>query len=186
MTNYVPQLRVEKSGNRNKDDVRVMIAGTLFCIFMILMQPFAFKTYDYFWADRPFVNATVEIIGVEGSDIPLIKYDADATQNVSGKWIASIHQENGERVTSRRGDGSYNSREDEPKLWTWAAFFDNEQDVSTPDVPDIPFFVCVRYDVEASDSGVDDQGPKFCSEVYDPANPYYELDEILETEVVGK
>lgn len=176
---YIPQLRVEKT-TRNKDDLRVMIAGTLFCIFMILMQPFAFRAYDFFWADRPFVSATIQIIRVEGSDVPVIKYDADATQNVTGTWIASIHEANGDRITSRRGPGSYNSLEDEPKIWTWAAFFDNEQDVSTPDVPTKPFFICVRYDVKARDSEVDDQSDEFCSDVYNPVDPFYELNDLLE------
>jgi hypothetical protein len=172
-------LRAEKTGTF-KDDLRVMIAGTLFCIFMIFMQPFIFKVYDYYWADRPFVTATVQVVGVSGSDIPLIKYDADATQNVTGKWIASIHYEDGSRITSRRGDGSYHSRTDDPKLWTWAAFFDNEQNIDSPEVPNRPFKVCVRYDVEARDSGVDDQTEKFCSDVFDPANPYLEIPELNE------
>lgn len=176
---YIPKFRVEKT-TRNKDDLRVMIAGTLFCIFMILMQPVAFRVYDYIWADRPFVSATVEIIGVEGSDIPVIKYDADATQNVTGTWIASIHEAGGDRITSRRGPGSYNALEDDPKIWTWAAFFDNEQDTNTPVVPTFPFFICVRYDVDARDSGVNDQTEKFCSDVYNPSNPFYKLNDLLE------
>ncbi|ANJ20877.1 hypothetical protein RDp07_gp66 [Roseobacter phage RD-1410Ws-07] len=146
------------------------------------MQPFVFRVYDYFWADRPFITATVEIVHVEGSDIPMINYDADATQLVSGTWIASIYEvHDGEatRITSRRGPGSYHNRMDEPRLWTWAAFFDNEQDVSTPDVPNDVFMVCVRYDVEASDSGVSDQTPKFCSRPYDPNDPFLVLEELL-------
>lgn len=179
MTNSNFTVRAEKTGTF-RDDLRVMMAGVLFCIFMILMQPFIFRVYDYFWAERPFVTATVQIVGVAGSDIPMIKYDADATQNVSGTWIASIHHEDGSRITSRRGPGSYHDREDDPKFWTWAAFFDNEQDVTSPDVPITPFKICVRYDVEARDSGVDDQTEKFCSDVFDPANPYLEIPELNE------
>jgi len=180
MTNKTQfSIRAEKTGTL-KDDLRVMIAGILILIFLILMQPFGFRVYDYFWAERPFVTATVQIIGVEGSDIPLIRYDADATQNVSGTWIASIHYEDGSRITSRRGDGSYHTLEDDPKLWTWAAFFDNEQNIDSPDVPNRPFRVCVRYDVKARDSGINDQTEKFCSDIYDPNNPYLEITDLNE------
>lgn len=180
MTNK-PQfsVRAEKTGTL-KDDLRVMIAGVLFCIFLLLMQPFVFRVHDYYWAERPFVTATVQVVGVLDSKIPMVKYDADASQNVNGTWIASIHYEDGSRITSRRGEGSYNTHEDEPKIWTWAAFFDNEQNIDSPDVPDRPFVVCVRYDVEARDSGVDDQSPKFCSETFYPDNPYLEIPDLNE------
>lgn len=167
-------LRAEKT-NTFRDDVRVLMAGILFCIFMILMQPFVFRAYDYFWAERPFVSATVEIVFVDEGLPPMIKYDADATQPVVGEWIASVHEidENGNpvRITSRRGNGRYSDQKDDPKLWTWAAWFDNEMDYSTPEVPTVPFKVCVRYDVDARDSGVNDDSPLYCSQVYDPANP---------------
>lgn len=60
------------------------------------------------------------------------------------------------------------------------AFFDNEQNVDSPDVPEQPFHICVRYDVEARDSGVNDISEKFCSEVFDPANPYLEIPDLNE------
>lgn len=173
MTNSIPTLRAEKT-SRNQDDLRVMISGSLFCIFLILVQPLAFKAYDYLLAERPFVSATVELVHVEGRTQPMIRYDADATQDVEGIWIATIYsQAEGEyvRVATRRGDGAYNTQQDEPVLWSWAAWFDNERDGATPQVPRSKFMVCVRYVVEASDSHVHDDTPKFCSDLYDPLNP---------------
>ncbi len=165
------KLRSEKT-HTSKDDVKVMVIGILLCIFILMMQSFIVKFYDLYYAQRPFVKATVTIVSVDGSDIPLILYDADATQNVSGTWIASVYYADESRITSRRGLGSYNKKEDDPKIWTWAAFFDNEENVDSPEVPNKPFKICVRYDVIARDSGVDDQTEKYCSVVFDPNNPY--------------
>lgn len=54
--NYIPQIRAEKSGNRNQDDFRVLIAGVILCIVMIFGQnaylvndsgePFCSNVYD--------------------------------------------------------------------------------------------------------------------------------------------
>lgn len=181
MTNM--SIRAEKT-SRNKDDLRVMIAGTLFCIFMILVQPLVFRAYDLFYAERPFISATVEVVYVSDEVDPMIKYDADATQPASGTWIASIYlvTANGETIRqySRRGTGNYTDIEDEPRLWSWNAFFDNEQDFEAPPVPKETFKVCVRYSVAANDSGITDESPYYCSEPYDPRNPKVELEELIE------
>lgn len=177
MNSMISNLRVEKT-NKNDDDFRVLMAGSLFLIFIILMQPIVMKAYDVWFAERPFVSATVEILAVEGSDIPVILYDADATQNVKGQWIASIyHLENGTeaRVTSRRGQGSYNTNVDNPRVWTWSAWFDNETDTGAPEVPTNPFKVCVTYVVNSSRSGIEDQTPSFCSSYYDPKDPKHQF-----------
>lgn len=183
MTNMT--LRAEKT-TRNKDDLRVMIAGTLFCIFMILLQPLVFRTYDYFFAKRPFISATVELVYVSDLEFPMVLYDADATQAVNGTWIASIYtfNNNGDEIrqTSRRGFGNYTSKLDDPKLWSWSAFFDNETDSDIPDVPEEAFIVCVRYSVETNDSGVGDESPKYCSSLYDPNHPTLEIEDIIEEE----
>lgn len=177
MNSVLPTVRAEKKG-KNQDDLRVMLAGTMFLIFLILVQPIVLKVYDTFFAERPFIEATVKVLAVKGSDTPVILYDADAKQAVNGQWIASIHSlENGnfQRITSRRGEGSYNSLSDPPRVWSWSAFFDNEQDVTTPEVPKVPFKVCVRYDVEAKDSGIGDETEEFCSVVYDPYDPSHQF-----------
>lgn len=180
---FVPHLRAEKSGNRNRDDFRVLMAGSIFCILLIMMQSLYGRIYDSFFADRPFVSATVEIIYVDDQLPPLIKYDADALQPVKGTWIASVYDKDGTRLNTRRGSGNYSDIEDEPKFWSWTAWFDNEAS-DPPAVPDHPFFVCVRYDVTANDSGVDDSTEKFCSPVYDPNNPHPQLTEIIEEEII--
>ena len=179
----LPKVRVEKSGNRNKDDLRVMIAGVFLCIFMLFGQTAYQKLYDQFFADRPFISAYVEIFHVQDGLPPLIKYDADPNQNVTGTWIASIYQADGTRLSSRRGIGNYVVRDDEPKLWAWSAWFDNEQS-DPPAIPDEPFYICVRYSVEANDSGIDDDTDRFCSNIYDKDNPQHTLTTFLEGEVV--
>lgn len=165
----MPQLRAEKT-TRNRDDLRVMIAGSVFCIFMIMLQGAYTKFHDAFLADRPFVSATVQLVYVDENLPPLVKYDADARQPSSGTWTAAVYQEDGTRLTSRKGDGNYTDIEDDPKYWSWSAWFDNEQS-DPPAVPTIPFYVCVRYDVTANDSGVDDSTEQFCSNVFYPNEP---------------
>jgi hypothetical protein len=170
MTNqYVPQLRVEKT-TRNRDDLRVMIAGSVFCILMIMVQGAYTKFHDAFIAERPFVSATVQLIYVDEGLPPMVLYDADANQPVAGTWTASIYTENDVRLNSRKGNGNYNDNEDESKLWSWSGWFDNEQS-DPPPIPAEPFYVCVRYDVAANDSGVDDSTEKFCSEPFYPGEP---------------
>lgn len=163
--------RQEKTGTW-LDDVRVLLFGVLACVFLIIfIQPTISRLYDVFWAERPFVSATVAIYKVEGREYPMVLYDADATQPVDGSWIASIFTaSDNARWQTRRGSGSYSTRLDEPRLWTWQGFFDNEVS-DYPDIPEEPFYVCVSYILEARDSGAHDETPAFCSQVYDPNNP---------------
>lgn len=179
----LPQFRAEKSGNKNKDDLRVMIAGVLFCILMLFGYEGYQKIHDEFFAPRPFITATVELVHMDKNLPPLIKYDADPVQNVSGTWIASVYTADGVRLSSRRGHGNYTAGEDDPKFWAWTAWFDNEQS-DPPVVPDEPFYVCVRYQVKATDSGVDDGTELFCSNVYDRNNPLNKITKFLEKEVI--
>lgn len=167
-------MRAEKT-TKNRDDLRVMIAGVLVCIFMLLIQKPVFWLYDHFYAERPFMTATVEIVAVPGRARPMIRYDADAYQHVRGIWIASAHATSSgedERLFTRRGEGNYvgNNVDDEPKLWTWSAFFDNEKDDWVmPEVPTEPFRICVRYDAATVDSNYQFNTEDHCSEPFDPA-----------------
>jgi hypothetical protein len=172
MADYLPSMRAEKT-NTVRDDFRVAIAGILFCILLLLGQNWVLYIYDKIWAERPFVEAELTIYQVQGRERPMLFYDADATQPVDGIWVASIYAASDQsRLQTRRGDGSYNANVDDPKLWTWQGFFDNEVS-DTPDVPNEPFYICLRYIVETRDSGVDDEGPSFCSVVFDPADPTF-------------
>lgn len=165
-------VRAEKT-TKNQDDFRVMIAGVVFCIFLILAQPFGLKVYDTYIAGRPFITATLEVKYVIGRDEPMVMYDADAVKAVNGIWTASIyimHENEWVRYASRRGEGSYSSIEDEPRLWTWSAFFDNGQD-KAPLVPSEIFRLCVNYDVTTNSTEVNDQTLEYCSPPYNPANP---------------
>ena len=178
----IPVIRAEKSGNKNKDDLRVMIAGVLLCVLFLFGQVAYNKIYDEFFAPRPFITATVEIIHVGNGLPPLIKYDADPNQNVSGTWVSSVYLADGTRQSSRRGYGNYVVMDDSPKLWAWSSWFDNEQS-DPPEIPDEPFYVCVMYQVEATDSEVDDSTEEYCSNVYDARNPLNEITNYLENEV---
>jgi len=159
--------RAEKT-TRNRDDFKVMVVGSMIGILMLLVLPVAGQMYNQFWADRPFVTATVEIIQTEDYQRPMVLYDADATQAATATWIAIIRDENGNRLETRRGFGNYSTKEDNPCLWTWAAFFDNETGVIPPAVPDQPFMVCLRYISKANDTGVDDETPETCSATFFP------------------
>lgn len=163
--------RAEKTGKPN-DDRKVLLAGGLMAIIILLAYPLVDEMFDKYLAPRPFVEALVKVKRVQGKAEPFILYDADATQNVKGTWIASVYtvDPNGTktRVGSRRGDGAYTDREDKPKLWSWEAFFDNEQGYAAPNIPTEPFQVCVRYDVYTSDSNTHDRSPNFCSETFIP------------------
>lgn len=179
---YMPQMRAEKT-TKNRDDLKVMIVGSFICILLIMMQTMYAKIYDVVFAPRPFVSATVELVYVEENLPPLIKYDADANQDVSGLWIASIYKADGTRLNSRRGKGNYNTLTDEPKFWSWEAWFDNEQS-APPAVPNEPFYVCVRYDLVAKDSGVGDNTEKFCSNIYNPNIPHPKLSEVIKKDII--
>jgi hypothetical protein len=101
---------------------------------------------------------------------PLIEYDADATQLVEGTWIASVRLPDGSRLGTRRGAGAYTDRVDDPKIWSWLAFFDDEKGTLPPMVPTEPFVVCVRYIATTRDAGITDDTPSFCSPVYYPTD----------------
>lgn len=174
----IPQLRVEKSGNRNKDDFRVLIAGIILCILMVFGQRTYLGLHDVFIAERPFITATIEVVHVNQEVNPLILYDADPNQNVHGIWIASIYRADGSRLSSRRGQGNYRVADDIPSFWNWEAFFDNEQS-DPPAIPEEPFYICVRFDVMANDTQVTDSTEDFCSNIYDPQNPSTSISEIL-------
>lgn len=170
-------LRAEKT-TRNKDDLRVMVAGTMVCIFMLFIQTGYGRFYDIYVAPRPYVFASVELYHVAENLPPVILYDADANQAVKGLWIASIYTADDVRLNSRRGEGSYTNFEDGPKIWAWSAWFDNEQS-DPPPIPDQPFYICVRYDVVANDSGVNDSSVPYCSELYDHDNPTNRIDDLV-------
>ena len=166
-------LRVPKS-TKNKDDLRVLIAGVLSCIFLLLAQRPVFWLQDYFYAERPIISATVKIHHYKGRTNPMILYDADALQAVRGDWIATIYAVKFDtRLDSRRGSGNYAplNIEDDASYWTWKAFFDNEkEEYQPPSVPDEPFYVCVRYDVFTTDSQFHEVTEDFCSEPFDPTS----------------
>jgi hypothetical protein len=159
-------LRAEKT-TRNQDDYKVLMIGMVFSIFLMLVTPLAHRQWDVFVSDRPFVSATIEVVQ-RGNGEPYILYDADATQAVDGIWSASMIDENGFQIVTRAGEGHYNSNEDGPRPWSWYAFFDNDKGLNSPGVPNVPFKVCVRYIVDARDSGVHDESPTYCSALFTP------------------
>ncbi len=144
-------------------------AAVLFMMFGVIIAKDQLQVlWDKRFAERPFVSAHLEIRPVFADVPPVIMYDADATQPVDGVWIATIHAENGQRLFTRRGPGSYNANIDNPKPWPWETFFDNERGAPSPRVPDQVFKVCVRYIIEARDTGVYDETPVFCSDYTNP------------------
>ena len=179
----IPQLRVEKSGNKNKDDFRVLLAGIIMCILLIFGQRTYLVLHDTFIAERPFITATIEVVHVDQELNPLILYDADPNQNVKGMWIASVYHEDGTRLTSRRGMGNYRVVDDLPGFWAWEAFFNNEQS-DPPAIPEEPFYVCVRFDVMANDTQVTDSTEDFCSNTYDPKNQSTTIREVLSDGII--
>lgn len=158
-------LRAEKT-TRNKDDFRVLMAGTMFAILLMTVGPTISKLWDLGISTRPYVSATLQIVPHEGE--PQILYDADANQEVDGTWVASMVDDRGAQLVTRRGEGSYSEKIDDPRLWTWFAFFDNDRGLNSPGVPNVPFKVCVRYIVAARDSGITDESPEYCSQLFDP------------------
>lgn len=159
-------LRAEKT-TRNRDDFRVLMAGTVFAIFIMVFTPSIMQIWDHFVAPRPFVTSTLKI-EKSATGTPFVMYDADAIKEVDGVWIASLVDGDGQQLMTRRGNGSYNDDVDFPRPWTWFAFFDNDKGLDSPGVPDVPFKVCVRYIVSARDSGVTDETPTYCSNLFDP------------------
>lgn len=159
--------RAEKT-TQNHDDFKVMVVGCLISGLMLLGLPLLGEVYDKFFAERPFVTATTELIQTHEYARPMILYDADATQPTTATWIATIRDANGNRLESRRGYGNYSTKEDDPRLWTWAAFFDDEAGEIPPVVPKQPFKVCLRYISKANDTGVGDETPEKCSALFSP------------------
>lgn len=159
-------LRAEKT-TRNVDDFRVLMAGCMIAIMLMVGGPFMQKMYDTFIQERPFMVATVEIVQ-EGNDEPFILYDTDPNEPVSGYWIASMVGEDGEQLLTRQGEGSYSNDVDLPHKWTWFAFFDNDKGFNSPGIPNVPFRVCVRYDLTTRDSGTVDSTPNYCSNLFIP------------------
>ena len=161
-------LRAEKT-TRNADDFRVLLAGCVLTILFMLIAPMFQQKWDQYVATRPFVQVqTLEIVKIEGESVPKILYDADSNRtSMHAVWVATVFTEDGERLFSRRGEGDYSAELDEGKLWSWYAFFDNEIGLPAPRYPSVPFKVCVRY-IATSDTGVKDESPVFCSNVYNP------------------
>ena len=159
--------RAEKT-TRNRDDFKVLIVGSMIGVLMLLVFPVWGQFYDQNFAPRPFVTATVEIIQTEDYERPMVLYDADAKQPVTATWIAVIRDTKGHRLETRRGQGNYSVAEDNPRLWTWAAFFDTEDGALPPAVPQQPFMICLRYDSITPDTKVVDETPEVCSQVFHP------------------
>lgn len=157
-------VRVEKT-TKNRDDFRVLMAGILFAIFLTIANPFVMKMWDTLVAERPFVTASLEV-AQKGNSEPFILYDADATEPVDGVWVASMVDESGSQLATRRGNGSYNNSPDNLRSWSWFAFFDNDKGLNSPGVPNVPFKVCIRYIVTARDSGASDESPTYCSQLF--------------------
>jgi hypothetical protein len=160
-------MRAEKT-SQNRDDFRVLMAGSILTILIMLLGPLVGRGWDEFFATRPFVTATLEVVKVPGQDRPMLLYDADATQFVDAYWIATIEDADGGRHFTRKGEGAYSPSIDNPRLWSWDAFFDNEKGLASPAIPSFPFKVCVRYISTARDSGTRDETPVMCSNTYFP------------------
>jgi len=159
--------RAEKT-TRNRDDFKVMVVGVMIGIIILLGVPIGNGLYDQTLAARPFVTATVEVVKTPDYENPMLLYDADAKQHVQATWIAIIRDANGSRLETRRGTGDYVVREDNPRLWTWEAFFDNESGGASPRVPEQPFMVCLRYTSRTVDSDTTDETPEVCSKIFYP------------------
>jgi len=158
--------RIEKD-EKNHDDFKVLLFGVMLAILIMIGTPTLMTIWDKFYWNKPFVSATLEIIENDAGSIYIL-YDTDAVEEVDGEWIASILGENDEQINTRRGEGSYNTKIDNPRPWTWFAFFDNDKGLSSPQIPNVPFKVCVRYIVSTRDSGVVNESPDYCSEIYEP------------------
>lgn len=165
-------IRVNKT-NQNADDSRVLLVGALITIGLMVFTPKVQWASHYFLVDRPFVSATLKVVNVVGRESPVILYDADASINVDATWIGTIHSEDGTRLFTTRGSGSYTTLEDVYKPWLWESWFDNEAGGRIPDVPDEPFYVCVRYDAKTRETLVADESPEFCSNLYRSTDSAY-------------
>lgn len=157
-----------KKTTQNHDDFKVLMVGAVLTIILMLTIPVFSKFYDYNFADRPFVVATVEVVKVAEYEKPMILYDADAIRLVDATWTAIVRDAKMQRLSSRQGEGVYTDAVDNPRLWTWDAFFDNGSGSPAPLVPDQPFHVCVRYSSVTRISQVEDESPEVCSKLFDP------------------
>lgn len=166
--------RAEKT-TKNQDDFKVLIVGLLFGIFILLVWPLSTRLWDSLFTERPFIRATVEIFQKLDYDRPMILYDADAIKTVEATWTASIVDEKGQRLETRRGLNDYVPSEDKPKFWTWEAWFDNGSGAPSPDVPDKPFKVCVSYVAVIIDTKVSDESPETCSSLFNPKKSLSEI-----------
>jgi hypothetical protein len=170
--------RAEKT-TKNRDDFKVLMVGLMIGIFLLLVLPVYQQVNDQYVRERPFVRATVKVVQTKNYERPMILYDADSTlKSVQGTWIATIHDTNGNRIATRRGTGNYTNKEDNPRLWTWTAFFEQTDGAETPDVPEQPFYVCVRYVAVTLTTSVVDDSPDYCSVIYHP--------EYNSTDIVGE
>lgn len=168
--------RIEKATTkegRNGQDLKVMLIGVSIYIGMLLSEPLIYKIWDRYFVSRPYIVATVEVGLVPGKADPMVLYDADAGQETDATWIASVLGLQLEQIATRRGQGAYSDAEDEPRLWSWDAFFKNEYGAPSPEIPAEPFRVCVRYLATARDSGEMDESPLYCSQIFDPTAPEY-------------
>jgi hypothetical protein len=158
-------MRVDKT-TRNADDFRVLMAGAIVAIIIMLVQPLTVKFWDGFVAGRPFVTATVEVVFDESSQSVKVLYDADAKQATDAIWIGTIQTEEGDRIFTRRGTGAYSTKVDNPRLWLWSAFWDNEKGLEDPEIPNEAFKICLRYISTARRSGILDETPEMCSNTF--------------------
>lgn len=172
--NHVKVFRAEKT-TRNRDDFKVLMLGLMFGIILLLTMPLVNRWYDSTFTDRPFIKATLEIIQTDQYDRPMILYDADAVKPVEARWTAIIRDAKGQRLETRHGTGDYTAAEDNPRLWTWKAWFDNGLNTITPTVPNQPFKVCVSYIATTLDTNVQDQGPEVCSVIFNPELGVYPI-----------
>lgn len=155
-------LRAEKT-TQNRDDMRTLLFGIMASILIMFSAPLAQRYFDIYVLDRPLVRATLELQQFPDNGI-VISYDADAVKPVDATWIASVYLESGKRISSRRGEGAYSDTIDGPRLWSWSAFFGQEDGTPAPPVPVVPFYICVRYIATTRDTGVSDDSGLFCSD----------------------
>lgn len=172
-------LRAEKT-SQNHDDFKVLMAGVIVALLLMTLVPMITRGWDLYLAPRPFVQAsTIQLVPDQESNTPGVLYDADANRSVDATWVATIEtgDEKDGPLFLVSGHGSYSVKaEDEPKLWTWASWFDNGVGSRIPNVPTKPFVICVRYISVAKGTEVTDESPKYCSKLYDP---------VLKKEIAG-
>jgi hypothetical protein len=166
-TAHTKVFRAEKT-TRNRDDFKVLVSGSLIMILMLLTFPLIGRVYDSTLATRPFVTATVEVVQTDDYKLPMILYDADATQLVTARWIRIVRDGDDSRLGTRRGESDYSAKEDNPRLWTWEAFFNDGTGIAAPPVPTQPFKVCIMYISTTVDTGISDETPETCSKVFYP------------------